>query len=80
VIDVRSLIPLDAQALLSSVARTHRVFTVEENPRVLGWGRRSSPSLPMRASGWAAGAHHHSSHPLPAARPSGYATAMLRRY
>ena len=38
VIDVRSLIPLDAQALLSSVARTHRVFTVEENPRVLGWG------------------------------------------
>jgi pyruvate dehydrogenase E1 component beta subunit len=38
VIDVRSLVPLDAQSLLASVAKTHRVFTVEENPRVLGWG------------------------------------------
>jgi pyruvate dehydrogenase E1 component beta subunit len=38
VIDVRSLVPLDAQAILASVAKTHRVFTVEENPRVLGWG------------------------------------------
>jgi acetoin:2,6-dichlorophenolindophenol oxidoreductase subunit beta len=38
VVDVRSLVPLDAQTLLGSVARTHRVFTVEENPRVLGWG------------------------------------------
>ncbi|HEX4049509.1 MAG TPA: alpha-ketoacid dehydrogenase subunit beta [Steroidobacteraceae bacterium] len=38
VIDVRSLVPLDAQTILASVAKTHRVFTVEENPRVLGWG------------------------------------------
>ncbi|HTT04157.1 MAG TPA: alpha-ketoacid dehydrogenase subunit beta [Steroidobacteraceae bacterium] len=38
VIDVRSLVPLDAQTILSSVAKTNRVFTVEENPRVLGWG------------------------------------------
>jgi pyruvate dehydrogenase E1 component beta subunit len=38
VIDVRSLVPLDAQTILGSVARTHRVFTIEENPRVLGWG------------------------------------------
>jgi acetoin:2,6-dichlorophenolindophenol oxidoreductase subunit beta len=38
VIDVRSLIPLDTQTLLGSVVRTHRLFTVEENPRVLGWG------------------------------------------
>jgi pyruvate dehydrogenase E1 component beta subunit len=38
VIDVRSLMPLDTQTMLGSVARTHRVFTVEENPRVLGWG------------------------------------------
>ena len=38
VIDVRSLIPLDTQTLLGSVARTGRFFTVEENPRVLGWG------------------------------------------
>ncbi len=38
VVDVRSLVPLDARTLLSSVARTGRVFTVEENPRLVGWG------------------------------------------
>ena len=38
VIDVRSLVPLDTQTILASVARTHRVFTVEENPRLCGWG------------------------------------------
>jgi acetoin:2,6-dichlorophenolindophenol oxidoreductase subunit beta len=38
VIDVRSLVPLDAQALLRSVAKTGRFFTVEENPRLCGWG------------------------------------------
>ena len=38
VIDLRSLIPLDAQAILASVAKTSRLFTVEENPRALGWG------------------------------------------
>ena len=38
VIDVRSLVPLDTQCILGSVARTHRVFTVEENPRLCGWG------------------------------------------
>ena len=38
VIDLRSLIPLDAQAILGSVAKTSRLFTIEENPRVGGWG------------------------------------------
>ena len=38
VIDVRSLVPLDTQCMLGSIARTGRVFTVEENPRQLGWG------------------------------------------
>jgi acetoin:2,6-dichlorophenolindophenol oxidoreductase subunit beta len=38
VIDVRSLVPLDTKTILGSVARTHRVFTVEENPRLCGWG------------------------------------------
>ncbi|GIU93095.1 MAG: hypothetical protein KatS3mg011_2001 [Acidimicrobiia bacterium] len=37
-IDVRSLIPLDARTILESVAKTSRMFTVEENPRVCGWG------------------------------------------
>jgi pyruvate/2-oxoglutarate/acetoin dehydrogenase E1 component len=38
VIDLRSLIPLDAQAILRSVAKTSRLFTIEENPRAGGWG------------------------------------------
>ena len=37
-IDVRSLVPLDTATLLGSVSRTGRLFTVEENPRLLGWG------------------------------------------
>jgi pyruvate dehydrogenase E1 component beta subunit len=38
VIDVRSLVPLDTQTILASVARTGRLYTVEENPRLCGWG------------------------------------------
>ena len=38
VIDLRSLIPLDAGTILRSVAKTSRLFTIEENPRVGGWG------------------------------------------
>ncbi len=38
VIDLRSLVPLDTQSLLASVSRTGRLFTVEENPRLCGWG------------------------------------------
>jgi pyruvate dehydrogenase E1 component beta subunit len=35
---VRSLVPLDTQTILGSVAKTHRLFSVEENPRLCGWG------------------------------------------
>ena len=38
VIDVRSLVPLDTRTILDSVAKTSRFFTVEENPRLCGWG------------------------------------------
>jgi pyruvate dehydrogenase E1 component beta subunit len=38
VIDVRSLVPLDTRTILGSVAKTSRLFTVEENPRLCGWG------------------------------------------
>jgi len=38
VVDLRSLVPLDARTVLGSVRRTSRVFTVEENPRLCGWG------------------------------------------
>ncbi len=38
VIDLRSLVPLDTTTVLASLAKTGRLFTVEENPRLLGWG------------------------------------------
>lgn len=38
VIDARSLVPLDTQTILGSVTKTSRLFTVEENPRLCGWG------------------------------------------
>lgn len=38
VIDLRSLVPLDTQTVLGSIAKTSRLFTVEENPRLTGWG------------------------------------------
>ena len=38
VVDVRSLVPLDAQTILKSVSETGRLVTVEENPRLCGWG------------------------------------------
>jgi pyruvate dehydrogenase E1 component beta subunit len=38
VIDVRSLVPLDMQTINASVKKTGRLFTVEENPRLCGWG------------------------------------------
>jgi pyruvate/2-oxoglutarate/acetoin dehydrogenase E1 component len=38
VVDLRSLVPLDIRTIAREVARTGRVFTVEENPRLLGWG------------------------------------------
>lgn len=38
VLDIRSLVPLDTQSLLASVGKTGRFCTVEENPRLCGWG------------------------------------------
>jgi pyruvate/2-oxoglutarate/acetoin dehydrogenase E1 component len=38
VIDLRCLVPLDTATILASVAKTSRLFTVEENPRLCGWG------------------------------------------
>jgi pyruvate dehydrogenase E1 component beta subunit len=38
VIDLRTLVPLDTRAVLGSVGRTGRLYTVEENPRLCGWG------------------------------------------
>jgi pyruvate dehydrogenase E1 component beta subunit len=38
VVDVRSLVPLDTQTILGAVRGTGRAVTVEENPRLCGWG------------------------------------------
>ncbi len=38
VIDLRTLVPLDVGTILASVEKTSRLVTVEENPRLCGWG------------------------------------------
>jgi len=38
VIDPRTLVPLDTRTILAEVGKTGRLFTVEENPRLCGWG------------------------------------------
>jgi len=38
VVDIRSLVPLDTQTIIQQVQKTARVVTVEENPRLCGWG------------------------------------------
>jgi pyruvate dehydrogenase E1 component beta subunit len=38
VLDLRSLVPLDVTTVLASVEKTQHLFTVEENPRLCGWG------------------------------------------
>jgi pyruvate dehydrogenase E1 component beta subunit len=42
VVDVRSLVPLDTKTILREVAATGRMFTIEENPRLCGWGAELS--------------------------------------
>ena len=38
VIDLRTLVPLDVTTILASLEKTSRFVTVEENPRLCGWG------------------------------------------
>ena len=38
VVDLRCLVPLDTETLLDEVRHTGRLVTVEENPRLCGWG------------------------------------------
>lgn len=49
VIDLRSLVPLDTATILNSVAETGRLFTVEENPRLCGWGAEISSIISEEA-------------------------------
>lgn len=51
VVDVRCLVPLDTQTIFSEIRKTGRAFTVEENPRLCGWGAEIS-SLAMEECFW----------------------------
>jgi pyruvate dehydrogenase E1 component beta subunit len=42
VVDLRSLVPLDTTTIFESVSKTARLVTVEENPRLCGWGAEVS--------------------------------------
>jgi pyruvate dehydrogenase E1 component beta subunit len=42
VIDLRSLVPLDTTTIFERVSKTGRLVTVEENPRLCGWGAELS--------------------------------------
>ncbi len=42
VIDLRCLVPLDLSTVFKSVSSTGRMVTVEENPRLCGWGAELS--------------------------------------
>jgi len=44
-------VPLDAQTLLREASRTGRVFTVEENPRLCGWGAEIASIIHEEAFG-----------------------------
>jgi pyruvate/2-oxoglutarate/acetoin dehydrogenase E1 component len=51
VIDLRTLVPLDAAAVLTSVRRTGRLVVVEENPGQLGWGASVAAIVGQEAFG-----------------------------
>ena len=42
VVDLRSLVPLDTKTIFDQVEKTSRLVTVEENPRLCGWGAEIS--------------------------------------
>ena len=42
VVDLRSLVPLDTSTIFEQVEKTSRLVTVEENPRLCGWGAEIS--------------------------------------
>ena len=42
VVDLRSLVPLDTTTIFEQVEKTSRLVTVEENPRLCGWGAEIS--------------------------------------
>ncbi len=49
VLDLRTLTPLDSDAILTSVSKTSNLIIVEENPRPCGWGAEVSSMVAERA-------------------------------
>ncbi len=49
VIDLRSLLPWDAEAVLASVRKTGRLVTVQEAPRTLGFGSEIAATVAEKA-------------------------------
>lgn len=49
VVDLRSLVPLDVTTILRETSKTGHVFTVEENPRLCGWGAEISSLIAEEA-------------------------------
>ena len=80
VIDVRSLVPLDTQTILGSVAKTHRAFSRRGESAAVRLGRRDHVDHRRRGvlrSRRSAGADHHAA--LPAAlRPTCWKTRSCR--
>ncbi len=82
VIDLRTLVPLDAAAVLASARRTGRVVVAEENPGQLGWGAAISAILAEEAfhdlqAPIAAG--HGGQHPAARGRTAGGRGVGVRR-
>ncbi|HZW57559.1 MAG TPA: alpha-ketoacid dehydrogenase subunit beta [Nitrososphaerales archaeon] len=49
VLDLRTLVPLDAKTILASIGKTRRVVIVEENPRPSGWGAEIASVISEKA-------------------------------
>ena len=81
VVDVRSLVPLDTATILAEVAKTGRLFTVEENPRLCGWGAEIvsiAVEEAWRRADRPAGADHHAAHPASCRRRARGPRAAVR--
>jgi pyruvate dehydrogenase E1 component beta subunit len=51
VLDLRTLVPFDGEAVLASVARTGRLVVVQEAPRRAGFGAEVAAMVAERAAG-----------------------------